>query len=240
MLLIVGCLIVAGAVVYFIYILNASEEANKVISLSRTEFAAAPERPEDYIDIVYVSWPRRMKKGDSYSLIVQRVIGKHVLPFREKYESKTYTLKDNGSLERNNGDHESTQHLAAKLSANNIDTVLNTPEWQPLNSNQRTAEWRWNVTPKQYGNQVLNISLMESDAQDQNSSAHVIWLDEFDVNVYESWLDKIQIYLSAVISGIVGAGLTVPWLHERMKEKKRRKVSAPRIGFISGRDENPR
>lgn len=137
-------------------------------------------------------------------------------------------------------------YLRPKLAANNFTVTLNTPETQLLGSSK--VEWRWNISPKQIGSQVINSSLgvhfigLSSRREDSiyvESRTATIWLEELQINIYKNWFTKDSFSIGSLIAGIVGTGLSVPWLYDRLKERheKKKRNSVKIIGFIRNEDE---
>jgi hypothetical protein len=45
-----------------------------------------------------------------------------------------------------------------------------------------------------------------------------IWRSRLDIVVEKPWLTTGQISLFTVISGVLGSGLSIPWVYERIQE----------------------
>jgi hypothetical protein len=120
-------------------------------------------------------------------------------------------------------------YVTAKLPANNFNVTPNSEESQPLKGEM--LSWVWNISPKQAGSQIVNLSI-QAEIRDrtngQKQTGRPLWLDELAINVNKSWLSKDQINITSLISCILGAGLTIPWIFERVQETRKRKKSGNR------------
>jgi hypothetical protein len=139
-------------------------------------------------------------------------------------------------------------YATAKIAGSNFNITPITRDWQQLD--QGKAEWRWNVSPKQTGAQVINASVeiefrstvrnasTGTEEKEKPVSGGTVWLEELSISTYRSWFTKDSFTIGSLITGLVGIvgtiGISVPWLVERSREHRQRKKQArvDRIGFI--------
>jgi hypothetical protein len=109
-----------------------------------------------------------------------------------------------------------------------------TTEYQSLE--QPRITWKWNVVPKKAGPQVVNACIKvrwEPIGGDGQIREREIWDEELEIVVGEPWIATPQLNIVSLVSGLLGSGLSMPWLYERIRkarEKRREEEeSRPRI-----------
>jgi LysM repeat protein len=85
---------------------------------------------------------------------------------------------------------------------------------------QSRVTWEWNIIPKIPGAQVINANIeIQWKRRDTGQTiVQPIWRSRLEVVVEKPWLTTGQISLFTMISGVLGSGLSVPWVYERIQE----------------------
>jgi hypothetical protein len=113
-------------------------------------------------------------------------------------------------------------------------------EIQPLSQARQSldppnVEWEWQITGKKglLGEQTLHLSInVEGQKRDNPNDKKIlsnptVMMKNFSIEVDEGWFTRARAMTSSVISLFAGAGVTVPWIYDRMKgrgkPKKRKK-----------------
>ena len=122
----------------------------------------------------------------------------------------------------------------ANLAGAAFDVSPLTTEYQSLE--QLRITWEWNIIPRKPGPQIVNVSIevqwkpIRSEGQ---TIRRQIWRSRLDILVEKPLIATGQLSLFTLISGLIGSGLSVPWLYERIKERKEKqqkdKESKPKI-----------
>lgn len=85
---------------------------------------------------------------------------------------------------------------------------------------QSRVTWEWNVIPKIPGAQVINANIeIQWKRRDTGQTIdQPIWRSRLEIAVEKPWLTTGQISLFTMISGVLGSGLSVPWIYERIQD----------------------
>jgi WD domain, G-beta repeat len=107
-----------------------------------------------------------------------------------------------------------------------VTTTFNVQAVQPEEQtvDQPFIEWNWNVSPKTIGTQIISmdievrwIPLTKGSGQDMLLP---IWGDSVIIEVYQPFLDTRQLSAVSLIGLLGGAGLTVPFIWERIDKRR--------------------
>ena len=117
-------------------------------------------------------------------------------------------------------------YAGAELSAVNFEVGPNSVDWQPLSN--ADVRWRWNIAPKHdkvSGEQRLNASIRVQirDKTGKVISEGPVWKGEVKISIYDAGINKDQFNITSLLGMIWGAGITVPWLYDRIRRRSRRK-----------------
>ena len=125
--------------------------------------------------------------------------------------------------------------VAADLAGAAFDKDPLAPEYQSLEQ-PGGITWKWNIVPRNPGPQVVNVCIRvrwEPTKGDGEMIEREIWDEELRIVVEKHWIKTDQLSILSLASGLLGSGLSMPWLYERIKEtrEKRRKEeeSKPKI-----------
>ncbi len=85
---------------------------------------------------------------------------------------------------------------------------------------QSRVTWEWNIIPKIPGEQIVNATIEVRWKRRDTGQVieQAIWRSRLEIVVEKPWLTTGQISLFTVISGVVGSGLSIPWVYERIQE----------------------
>ena len=107
-------------------------------------------------------------------------------------------------------------------------------EYQSLDQDRIT--WDWNILPLKSGPQIINARIIvqwEPTEGEGNTIERTIWRAPLEIVVKKPWIKTDQLSILSLASGLLGSGLSMPWLYGRIKEvaEKRRKEeeSKPKI-----------
>ncbi len=117
---------------------------------------------------------------------------------------------------------ETPADVSARLAGAAFTLVSASPEVQPVRSG---ARWIWNVIGTSPGRQVIDgvVELtMPNPAQPTRPYRALLWRDRLAVEVTQPWITVGQLNLLALLSGLVGSALSVPWIYERIRQERRR------------------
>lgn len=109
----------------------------------------------------------------------------------------------------------------ANLAATAFEAKLATAEEQPLG--QPRITWEWNITPKKPGQQIVNVSIKvqwKSIGNEGETKERQIWRSRLDILVEKPLITTGQLNALSLVSVFFGSVLSVPWLCERIKERK--------------------
>ena len=109
--------------------------------------------------------------------------------------------------------------VIARLAGTAFDIELATAEEYQWVEQSRVT-WEWNIIPKIPGEQIVNATIeVKWKRRDTGQTIEQpIWRSRLQVVVEKPWLTTGQISLFTVISGVLGSGLSIPWVYERVQE----------------------
>jgi hypothetical protein len=101
----------------------------------------------------------------------------------------------------------------------------------PLTTESQSLEqpeivWEWNVLPKKAGPQVVNVDIVVQWRPVGGAGEVIqrqVWRRQLQITVWEPLIAKGQLSLLTVVSGFLGSGLSIPWLYEKIAEKRRQR-----------------
>ena len=104
--------------------------------------------------------------------------------------------------------------------------VQSTGDEHPLDQDEIT--WQWGITPKLAGHQLVIISV---DGQWRPQAGgrmieRTLWRQDFYIDVDEPMLNRGQIDLASLLTGLAGSMLSIPWLVEQMRLLRQQRQSA--------------
>ncbi len=234
---------------YFDRILDFSSMVTQVAAvgtMSSAEASQPPKPTEIFFDKVVVSWYKEIKKDDSAKVVVVLAnrSGADIVPtIEQKGQDSKASQVSPVTLPKDLIGKTIDVYARAKFTANEYKINLATPEWQQLNKPE--AKWVWDISPLKQGNHPFSITLgiayrvkdtgeifarglslgkvFAEGTSDRNLEGELIFEEGYEVKVYSSWITKDSLNLGSVLTGVVGAGLTIPFLFERYKEFKKRR-----------------
>jgi hypothetical protein len=128
-------------------------------------------------------------------------------------------------------------YLAAKLSAACFKPKEITAEYQSLD--QAILRWDFNIAPECDGKQIISMSLLsqwKSRSTGQVLKGPVqVWYRNLETDVERPWLTTGQINLMALVSGVIGSGLAIPFLVGYFKMDKPAPTGAGKNKGSTGR-----
>jgi hypothetical protein len=109
--------------------------------------------------------------------------------------------------------------VIARLAGTAFDMQLATAEEYQWFDQPRVT-WEWNIIPKIPGDQIVNatIEVRWKNRTTGQTIEQAIWRSRLNIAVEKPWLTTGQISLFTVISGVLGSGLSIPWVYERVQE----------------------
>lgn len=109
--------------------------------------------------------------------------------------------------------------VIARLAGTAFDIELATAEEYQWVGQSRVT-WEWNIIPKIPGEQIMNATIeVKWKRRDTGQTIEQpIWRSRLEVVVEKPWLTVGQISLFTVISGVLGSGLSIPWVYERVQD----------------------
>jgi hypothetical protein len=115
-----------------------------------------------------------------------------------------------------------TEYVAtatASLGADGFDPTLVGPDEQPLDQ----ATWTWSISPEHEGHQTIYLEIDVQWAPLARGQTRT-WDSEYslDIAVEKPLLTVGQIDLSSVLIGMLGSGLSIPWLAEQIAARRRK------------------
>ena len=122
--------------------------------------------------------------------------------------------------------------IAKALSGEKFDVVPITMEEQTLD--QFPIKWIWRVTPKEGAESdrndlpAIDISItirwnLKSDPDVQKQ--HPIWENHLAIQVTKPVISVKDLKLSALLNTFIGSGLSIPFIYDRIKERKKKAPS---------------
>ena len=109
----------------------------------------------------------------------------------------------------------------AKLAASNFDFQSASLEYQALE--QSTVQWEWNISPKEVGDQLVNLSV-EVQWRPTGGQAEPIersiWHSQLDILVKQPLIPTDTLNTMSVGSGFAGLILIVLWLYQKFRGRK--------------------
>jgi hypothetical protein len=101
---------------------------------------------------------------------------------------------------------------------------------------QSEIKWVWNIMPEKPGPQTINASIQvkwEPSGSDGETIYRQIWDSQLDIFVEKPLIATGQLNAFSLFSGFVGSAFSVPFLYERIKERREKrqknKESKPKI-----------
>jgi hypothetical protein len=123
----------------------------------------------------------------------------------------------------------------ARLVGTGFDVESAGPEEQSLE--QPTITWEWNITPRQPGHHVLNVSLEACwrPAGDEGQAVmRQVWRARLDVQVVEPLVSKRTLLTLTPISGLLAMAFVVPPLYVARRKKDQTALDFAAIDETSG------
>jgi hypothetical protein len=119
---------------------------------------------------------------------------------------------------------------AAKLEGTAFGISPSEMEYQSLDQSRIT--WDWNILPLKPGSQTINARIVvrwEPIEGEGDAIERTIWRAPLRIVVEEPWIQRGQLSILSLASGMLGSILSAPWLYEKvharvkkMREKRQR------------------
>lgn len=125
----------------------------------------------------------------------------------------------------------------AALITTAFDSKSDIPPEEAQSLEPAEVTWQWAITPKQVNTQSLFITILLEwkNKNDGELIQRRIRTDNFDIRAYKPFLTTGQVNLAAILVGLIGSGLSFPWLYDRYKERKNRRPPH-NIGYVRPRE----
>ena len=109
--------------------------------------------------------------------------------------------------------------VVARLAGTAFDIERATAEEYPWFEQSRVT-WEWNIIPKIPGEQIVNATIEVKWKRRDTGQVieQAIWRSRLEIVVEKPWLTTGQISLFTVIGGVLGSGLSIPWIYERLQD----------------------
>jgi hypothetical protein len=127
----------------------------------------------------------------------------------------------------------------AELITTAFDSKSDIPPGEGQSLELPEVTWKWVVSPKQPNTQSLFITILLEWKNKNNGDLkqHRIRTDNFNIEVYKPFLTTGQVNIAALLVGLIGSGLSFPWLYDRYKERKNRRPLRV-IGYVQSQEHN--
>jgi hypothetical protein len=226
---------------------NANSNTSNSPSPSPTQTSTpstspSPSTTTKEVDRVELNYPIKLPVGWSENVTVHfvRTSEKAFIPVIENGGRRIVTATPNpipgatpGTYKQAWGSDYAT-FATVELKAINLET-------QPLSQARQSldppnVEWGWHISGKKdfLGKQTLRISINVEGQKRDNPSVKII-LDnptvivrDFSIEVADSWFTRAQVTVGSVVSTFAGAGVTVPWIYDRIKGRSKPKTKKKR------------
>lgn len=200
----------------------ASSESAEPVYISPDTPSQLPETREK----VETYWPDEMSASESQSIVVvlQNKSGAPIVP---SINVADYQRATSNATEISKPNVEYEAYASAALDGATFETKLNSLEWQSLK--RPKAEWIWSVTPKVdrqvRGNQSLNaaIKVQFKDRSGKTIAEDQLWQGNVQIAIYHNWFLKDPPNVTSLITMFFGAGITVPWIYDRIRSRTKTK-----------------
>jgi len=119
-----------------------------------------------------------------------------------------------------------TACVEAVLEGQSFDIGALSPECQSLD--QARITWEWNIKPKSdtsLGPQVVNIrisGIWESTTRN-STEEHTLYRDMLEITVSQPLIAYVN--LSNIVSSVIGSGLSIPWLYDKLIAARKKQKS---------------
>jgi len=174
---------------------------------------------------VEAEWPSRMglDRSDSIRISLVNQSGKLIptieVPGHTAVAETPFPFSTPGTPLGGAYGSEYDAFVIARLAGTAFDIELATAEEYQWVGQSRVT-WEWNIIPKIPGEQIMNATIeVKWKRRDTGQTIEQpIWRSRLQVAVEKPWLTTGQISLFTVISGVLGSGLSIPWVYERAQE----------------------
>jgi hypothetical protein len=114
-------------------------------------------------------------------------------------------------------------------------------ECEPLQTEDQSIDqpritWEWNIIPKKPGQQIVNANIeikWKPIGSKESTIQRTVWRYRLDILVQKPLIATGQLNVLSLAGGFVGSVLSIPWLYERVKERRekreREKEGKPKI-----------
>jgi LysM repeat protein len=183
---------------------------------------------------VNVEWPRRMEidRSDSIRVSLVRSTGPSVVSVTilPGHTATAFPLPTVGTPEIRFEEAFGPDYkgfAVANLAGSAFDVTPLTTLTQSLE--QTDITWVWNIAPKRGGRHVVNVYIEFQWKPTRNDGEIIqrqMWISSpLEIDVNEPLIATGQLSLFTLVGGLIGSGLSVPWLYERL-EARRKKLNS--------------
>ena len=184
--------------------------------------------PQPYM--VEAEWPVRIETERSSTIRVSLIRGTEGLVPTVEIQGNTAPLSTPiplGTVEaelRNAFGNEYEADAIARLEGTSFDIQLASPEVQSLE--EPRVSWLWNIRSDDPGPQSIDgyieIEWKPVDGVGR-SEKRQIWSFHLDIEVVQPGLFRGQVNVLSLVSGVIGSGLSIPWLYEVYNKRRTRR-----------------
>lgn len=198
-------------------------------------------RPEPTLSsplyVVAAEWPLRIETRRSSTIRVSLMRTADGLVPTVEIEGNTAALSTPvpvGTLDaglRNAFGDEYEAYAIARLEGTSFDIELASPEVQSLAEPQ--VSWVWNIGSEAPGPQgidgYIEVEWRPRDGRG-SSEKRQIWSFHLDIEVLQPLFVRGQVNVLSLVSGVIGSGLSLPWLYEAYNKRRteQRRKGRPR------------
>ena len=116
--------------------------------------------------------------------------------------------------------------IIANLQGSAFDIKSTTTETDCIPLDQSNITWDWSIYPRSNGHQSI-ISSVDVHWVPKESNNKIfqtqLWRYRFETDVKAPFIEVGQLNISTLISGLLSTLLSIPWIYERIKEKREMK-----------------